>query len=160
MHRATRRVAASSAARRDAQAVARVAWAGLKTGCSGLGSGLALLDVLLTEGLYFTAGTIVKAYAAIEGCLGRVCASPEPNRCRTLDPHPDSNPDLGPGPDHCPDSQPRAQVCEALGRALHACGRCLERSVLQPLGACCATLGRVVGAIGSVVGRAVGAGRP
>ena len=154
------RVAASSAARRDAQAVTRVAWAGLKAGCSGLGSGLALADALLTEGLYFTAGAIGKAYAAFESCLAGVCASPEPNRSRNLDPHPDSNPDLGPGPDHGPDSQPRAQVCEALGRALYACGRCLERFVLQPLGACCATLGRAVGAIGSVVGRAVGAGRP
>ena len=98
------RDAASSAARRDAQAVTRVAWAGLKAGCSGLGSGLALADALLTEGLYFTAGAIGKAYAAFESCLAGVCASPEPNRSRNLDPHPDSNPDLGPGPDHGPDS--------------------------------------------------------
>jgi len=92
------------------QAVTRVAWDGLKTGCSGLSSGLASADGLLTEGLYFTADTIaawartswrlvVKAYTAIESCLGGVCASPEPNRSRNLDPHPDSNPDLGPGPD-------------------------------------------------------------
>jgi hypothetical protein len=155
------RVAASSAARRAAQAVTRAAWAGLKTGCSGLGSGLAFVDGLLTEGLYVTAGTIaawartswrlvINAYAAIDRALGGVRASPNPTAAATST----SNPDLG------PDSQPRAQVCAALGRVLRGCGRCLERSVLQPLGACCATLGRAVGAIGSVVGRAVGAGRP
>ena len=126
------RIAASHAAHRGVQAVTRVAWDGLKTGCSGLSSGLASADGLLTEGLYFTADTIaawartswrlvVKAYTAIESCLGGVCA--------------------------------------ALGRVLRSCGSCLERYVLQPMGACCATLGRAVSAIGSAVGRAVGAGR-
>jgi hypothetical protein len=99
------RVAASSAARRAAQAVTRAAWAGLKTGCSGLGSGLAFVDGLLTEGLYVTAGTIaawartswrlvINAYAAIDRALGGVRASPEPNRSRNLDLQPRPRPRL------------------------------------------------------------------
>lgn len=139
------RTAASHAAHRTVQAVTRVAWDGLKTGCSGLSSGLASADGLLTEGLYFTADTIaawartswrlvVKAYTAIESCLGGVCASPEPNRSRNLDPHPDSNPDLGPGPDSpTPSTGVRgarpcaAQLWQLLGALRAAAHGCLLR---------------------------------
>ena len=94
---------------RGVQAAARASWVGLKAGSSALGSGLALVDGVLTEALCFAAATlgawartcwrvVAEVYAAIASYLGGVGASPEPKRSRPLDPHPASSPDLGPAP--------------------------------------------------------------
>lgn len=79
---------AAAAVHRSVRTLAKHAWGGVKAGCSGLGSGLAHVDGLLTEGIFVTAGTladwmrlswrlIVRGYTAIESCLGGVCASPK-----------------------------------------------------------------------------------
>ena len=50
---------------RGVQAVASASWDGLKEGCSALGSGLALVDGVLTEALFFAPATL--------GAWARVC---------------------------------------------------------------------------------------
>ena len=113
---------------RGVQAVARASWVGLKEGCSALGSGLALVDGVLTEALFFAPATlgawarvcwrvVAEVYTAIYGYLGGVGASPEPKSSRPLDPTlppaPTSAPAPAPAPTTAPPPNPGAQTCAA-----------------------------------------------